>query len=67
MRKFKTIRILTVAIYLCLPLFAGLPYPHNNLAKADFPSLNKILQNDPMLNLGLVDNKLNGFGTIDLA
>ncbi len=47
MRKFKTIQILTVAIYLCLFLFPALPYQHNNFVKADFHSLNKILQNEP--------------------
>ncbi len=47
MRKSKTIRILTVTMYLSLFLFAALPYQHNNCIKADFPSLNKILQNDP--------------------
>jgi hypothetical protein len=46
MRKFKTIHILTVVIYLCLSLFPALPYQHCNFAKADLPSLNKILQND---------------------
>jgi hypothetical protein len=46
MRKSKTIRILAVAMYLCLLLLAALPYQHNNFIKVDFPSMNKIPQHD---------------------
>jgi len=47
---FKAIQILTVAIYLCLLLFAALPNQHNNFEKADLPSLSKILENGPFQN-----------------